>query len=63
MYKLSGFDLARSNQTDKFADAPMSIRFTEHILFVEVADTSEPIPRSASGSLANSNPHLTGTYC
>ncbi|KAL0695927.1 hypothetical protein Bca4012_063107 [Brassica carinata] len=41
-------------------DAKVNTNHSLSILFsVEVADTSEPIPRSASGSLANSNPHLT----
>ncbi|KAG2304195.1 hypothetical protein Bca52824_032846 [Brassica carinata] len=34
-------------------------RLLQVLIDAKVADTSEPIPRSASGSLANSNPHLT----
>ncbi|KAG5383952.1 hypothetical protein IGI04_035422 [Brassica rapa subsp. trilocularis] len=42
VYELNGL-IPRSNPTFKFADAAVSIKFTDHTAFVEVTDTTKLI--------------------
>ncbi|WZZ01473.1 hypothetical protein YC2023_073801 [Brassica napus] len=43
-------DLVRTNPNIKFGDAPVSTRFTEHTVFVGLAETREPIHGKAGCS-------------
>ncbi|KAH0854209.1 hypothetical protein HID58_090120, partial [Brassica napus] len=47
VYRFNTFNegsVYESNPNFKFGDAPVSIRFTEHTVFVGLAETREPIP-------------------
>ncbi|WZZ03907.1 hypothetical protein YC2023_089828 [Brassica napus] len=43
-YELTVFDVTRSIQNFRFADAPVSIRFVEQTSFVDISASNNPSP-------------------
>ncbi|KAH0854207.1 hypothetical protein HID58_089460 [Brassica napus] len=63
VYRFNTFNegsVYESNPNFKFGDAPVSIRFTEHTVFVGLAETRDPIPWKGFGFSITTTSYFVG---